>query len=322
MSVGAWSYGRAPDEVCARLPDDADPRKGPRSAGRFTGSATARMVGSFVLLLCALAVLAGCSAGPLGMSVVSTRPIKVGVIHQPGIDIVTHVETAVAPSIGLAIKPVRFPDADAAKRALRHRQIDAAFVPYDAGAEQQAPGSGAELVFFAPVVMRPLGLYSSRIDTPAQLNGAATSTGAEILIPDDPKLVGRALRLLERYAGIRLRAGADVSATLHDITDNPHHVRITPLPLDDLTQRYHEATAAILGPSALGGDRAAADRAKFAEHMVALEPVAAGPDVDGLYVRTADQADPTIRKLSELLRSPSVKGFIDKAYGTGLVPAF
>jgi D-methionine transport system substrate-binding protein len=268
-----------------------------------------RGVCAFLLLLTTTA----CSPETFGLSFTTPPVLRVGVTPGPDAEILDHVDKAAASALGFELEPVRFTDATAAKEALRDKIIDVAFVrndPKAAALGQVEAGQG--LVFVAPVVVEPLAVYSSTLARVSDLK-----EGGEVLIPRDPAKAGRALRLLAAHGVVQLRESAGTRATVRDVTANPKHVRITELPAEEMPRGYDEAVAAVVDVSTAQRTGLAGGGAK----VLVLETAAGNAYVDGLFARAGDENAPQVTKLAELLRSPSVKGFVEHTYDHTIMPA-
>ncbi|MEQ4207159.1 MetQ/NlpA family ABC transporter substrate-binding protein [Actinopolymorpha sp. B17G11] len=282
-----------------------------RGTGRIpsTPARWVRGLCAFLLLLTPTA----CSSEAIGLSFSTPRVLKVGVTPRPDGEILAHVDKAVAPALGFELDPVRFTDAAAAKEALRDKLIDVAFVrndPEAAALGQVTPGRG--LAFVAPVFVEPLAVYSSTIARVSDLE-----EGGEVLIPSESAKAGRALRLLAAHGVVRLREGAGTQATVRDVTANPKHVRITEVPAEEMPRGYDDAVAAVVDVSTAQRTGLTAAGGK----VLVLEPADGNAYVNGLFVRAGDEDDPQVSKLAELLRSPSVKAFIEDTYDHTIMPA-
>ncbi len=73
----------------------------------------------------------------------------------------------------------------------------------------QVKTRGYDIVPLAKTIIAPFGLYSNKVDKSADIKDGATTA-----IPNDPSNGARGLQLLEKADLIRLKPGADVTATI------------------------------------------------------------------------------------------------------------
>ena len=81
--------------------------------------------------------------------------------------------------------------------------------------------NGSDLVNVGAIHYEPFGIFPGRS---SDLDNIAE--GATISVPNDPTNEGRALLLLQDLGLITLDEAAGVTATVNDITDNPHGIEI------------------------------------------------------------------------------------------------
>jgi D-methionine transport system substrate-binding protein len=140
-------------------------------------------------------------------------------------------------------------------------------------------------------------------------------TGGTVAIQNDPTNGGRSLLLLQDKGVIKLKAGTGFKPTVADIVENPRKLRFievdaaqTPRSLDDVDAaavNTNFATPAGLKPS---------------DAILKEEPK--GPYVNLLAVREADRDQPWVKALVDSYRSPEVKAFIEKTFGSTVLPSW
>ena len=87
----------------------------------------------------------------------------------------------------------------------------------------------------------PIAAYSNRIKSIDELK-----VGAKIAIPSDPTNLARALMLLEQQGLLKLKEGADLSATVLDIVSNPKKFEIIELEAPQLPRSLDDVSLAII----------------------------------------------------------------------------
>ena len=211
---------------------------------------------------------------------------------------------------GISLRVVEFTNYVTPNTALIVGDLDANFfqhIPY--------LGSNSEweekLISAFGLHVEPLGLYSQRIKSIANL-----PSGATIAIPNDPTNEGRALLLLQANGLITLSSSSGLTATPNDITSNPRNLR------------FSELEAALL-PRALGDVDASVINGNYALEA-GLNPTrdslilegAQSPYVNIVVVRKGFENDPRIQALSKALRSQKVKDYINSHWEGSVVAVF
>lgn len=98
-------------------------------------------------------------------------------------------------------------------------EVDANYFQHLPYLKEQEKELGKTFVSVAAVHIEPLGIYSHRVKSLADL-----PTGASIAVPDNATNLSRSLWLLQDKGLIRLKATGDTTSTLvtqADIVDNP-----------------------------------------------------------------------------------------------------
>src|SRR5690625_4105501 len=144
--------------------------------------------------------------------------LKVGASPIPHAEILEFIQPSLAED-GLDLEIVVFTDYVQPNLALDAGDLDANYfqhVPYQ---DQFSADHGLELTALGGVHVEPIGLYSDRYDSLADL-----PDGAEIAIPNDPSNGGRSLLLLQAAGLLELAEGAGLEATPLDIVSNPNNL--------------------------------------------------------------------------------------------------
>jgi D-methionine transport system substrate-binding protein len=236
--------------------------------------------------------------------------IKMGVTGGPHAQLMEVVKQ-VAAKDGLKITIVEFSDYVQPNAALAAGDLDANSYQHAPYLDAQVRDRGYKLMKLIDTVTFPMGIYSKKIKSLAQLQ-----PGARIAVPNDPTNGGRALLLLQKQGLIKLRADAGLKATPLDITENPRKLKIV------------ELDAAQI-PRSLGDVDAAAINTNFAMEA-GLKPKADsiaiedpnGPYANIIAIRTADKDKPWVKKLVAAYHSPQVKQFIESKYEGSVIAAW
>lgn len=177
--------------------------------------------------------------------------------------------------------------------------------------EQFNAGKGTELVAVTGVHIEPLGAYSRKHGTLADL-----PIGATIAIPNEASNGGRALRLLHSAGLIVLKNPADPLATLRSIASNPREFEFRELEAATLPRIVDQVDLAVINTNyALDAGLDPASDALTIEDGTS-------PYVNYLVAREDNQDSPDLQALSKALTSPEVRAFIEREYKGAVVPAF
>jgi D-methionine transport system substrate-binding protein len=266
---------------------------------------------SFVAALVAVTLAACGSGAPAPAPTDPNAPLRVGVSPTPHGQILRYVADELAPARDLQIEIVEFTDYVQPNTALVDGSLDANYfqtVPY---LEEFAAGSGADLVWVAPVHVEPLGLYSRTVT-----DLAALPDGATIGIANDATNEARGLRLLAANGLITLNPGSEQTATPRDIATNPKNLQFSELEAAQLPRSLEDTDASVVN-----GNYALDAGLNPARDALVMESAEGNPNANGLVTRPELQADPRITALAELLQSPDVTTYIEQTFTGAVVPA-
>lgn len=169
---------------------------------------------------------------------------------------------------------------------------------------------GANLVTITGVHVEPIGAYSSKWKSIAQV-----PNGATVAIPNDASTEARALILLAKNGVIGLKNASDLS-TLKDITSNPKNLKFKELEAPALPRILGQVDLAVINTNyALDAKLNPSKDALIAEDKTS-------PYVNYLVGRPDNKDDPRVKKLAAALTSPDVKAFLATKYNGAVVPAF
>ena len=184
-------------------------------------------------------------------------------------------------------------------------------VPY---MEQFNKEKGTKLVDAGDIHYEPFGIYPG---TKKSLDEIAD--GDEIAVPNDTTNEARALLLLQDNGIIKLKDGAGLTATVNDIAENPHNIKIVELEAAQVARVTGETAFVVLnGNYAL---QAGYSVKKDALAYEAADSEAAKTYVNIIAVKDGNQDNDAIKALVKVLKSDDVKKFIDEKYD-GAVIAF
>ncbi|TCZ55016.1 MetQ/NlpA family ABC transporter substrate-binding protein [Roseicella aquatilis] len=261
------------------------------------------------LLLPALARAQGPEIGT------AARPLRIGVTAGPHAQVMEKVREIAArpdgPSRGLVLRIVEFTDYVTPDVALAAGDLDANSYQHQPFLDQQVRDRKLALVSVGRTLVFPMGIYSKKHKSLATI-----PTGGRVAVPNDPTNGGRALVLLAQHDAFKLRSGADFTATVADITENPRRIRVVELEAAQLPRALDEVDAAAINtnyaiPAGLNPLRDALGRES-----------ADSPYANVVAVRLQDRDAPWVRRLLAAYQNDEVKGFVNATFQGAVAPAF
>ena len=174
---------------------------------------------------------------------------------------------------------------------------------------------GTHLVSVGPVHYEPLGIYPGKSSDLANI-----ADGATIAIPSDTTNEARALQLLATQGLITVRDDAGLTATINDITENPHNIKFEEIEAAQLPRTVQDVDFAVIN-----GNYALAAGFSVKNDALATEDAsseAAQTYANVLVVKEGRENDPAIQALYAALTSDKVKDYINSTYDGAVVPIF
>ncbi len=237
------------------------------------------------------------------------KTITIGVTPFPHKDIMMVVKGLLAKE-GYNLEIKEFTDYVQPNMALAEKSLDANFFQHIPYLENMNKEKGLKLTWVAKVHIEPLGLYSKKIKTLAELKD-----GDVLAVPSDPTNCARALRLLEANGLIKVKEGELVTAK--DITENPKNFEIKEIEAAQLPRTLEDVTAAVINTNFAG--EAGLIPSKDAIIIEGKD----SPYANIIAVREDEKDSPAIKALAKAANSPEVKAYIVKELEPkGIVPAF
>ena len=238
------------------------------------------------------------------------KPLKIGVTAGPHAQIFEVVKK-IAEKDGLKLQIVEFSDYVQPNAALAAGDLDANSFQHQPYLDNMVKDRGYKLVTIAQTIVFPMGIYSKKVKSLAELK-----SGARVALPNDPTNGGRALLLLQANGLIKLKDGAGLKATPLDVIDNPKKLKLIELDAAQLARALDEVDAAAVNtnyaiPAGLVPTRDA----------IALE-APKSPYANIIAVREQDKDKPEFKKLLKAYHSAEVKAFVTKEFKDSIVPAW
>ncbi len=256
-------------------------------------------------LILALAVFAGCA---------KKNTFKVGASVTPHAEILNFVKDDLAAE-GIDLEVVEYTDYVIPNTAVESGELDANFFQHQPYLTDFNAENGTHIVSVAAIHYEPFGIFPGQSTTLDDIKD-----GAKIAVPNDSSNEARALLLLEAAGIIKLDSNAGISATVLDITENPHNVEIIEIDAAQLARSLPDVDfAAVNGNYAIQAGLNAATDALFVEDK---DSIAAETYANILCVKEGNENTAEIKALIKALQSDKVKQFISEKYNGGAVAVF
>ena len=214
---------------------------------------------------------------------------------------------------GWTLKVTEFEDYVQPNLVVDSGEIDANYFQHVPYLDNFNAEKGTHLVSVAGIHYEPFGIYPG---TKASLSDIAG--GDVIAVPNDTTNEARALLLLQDNGIIKLADGAGLTATVKDIVENPHNVKIQELEAAQVSRVKDEVAFVVLN-----GNYALEAGFSVAHDAVAYETsasTAAKTYVNVLVVKEGNENNEGIQALAKVLKSDEIKQFIIDTYDGAVVP--
>ena len=265
----------------------------------------------------AIGTLTGCGStdkkaeGSTGST--DSKVIKVAASATPHAEILEEAKPLLEKE-GYDLEVTVFDDYVQPNEVVDSGDFDANYFQHAPYMEQFNKEKGTKLVDAGDIHYEPFGIYPG---TKKSLDEIAD--GDEIAVPNDTTNEARALLLLQDNGIIKLKDGAGLTATVNDIAENPHNIKIVELEAAQVARVTGETAFVVLnGNYAL---QAGYSVKKDALAYEAADSEAAKTYVNIIAVKDGNQDSDAIKALVKVLKSDDIKKFIDEKYD-GAVIAF
>lgn len=171
---------------------------------------------------------------------------------------------------------------------------------------------GTHLVNAGGIHYEPFGLY------PGKETDLTNIEGATIAVPNDTTNEARALLLLQDNGYLTLKEGAGLTATKLDIVDNPYNIELVELEAAQIPRTLPDVSFAIMnGNYAMEAGFTVANDALLYE---SAESDAAATYVNVIAVKEGNENSAKIKALVDVLKSDTIKDYINSNYNGGVIP--
>ena len=231
--------------------------------------------------------------------------LKVAASPTPHAEILNAAKDILAEQ-GITLEVVEFSDYVQPNLVTESGEVDANYFQHTPYLDSFNEENGTHLVSVGAVHYEPFGIY------PGKSNDlAAIADGATIAVPNDTTNEARL---------ITVRDGAGLTATINDITENPHNLKIQEIEAAQLPRTVQDVDFAVIN-----GNYAMEAGFSVGKDALATEDAsseAAQTYANVLVVKEGNENDPAIQALYAALTSDKVKEYINSTYDGAVVPIF
>ncbi|MFB9860505.1 MetQ/NlpA family ABC transporter substrate-binding protein [Salinicoccus siamensis] len=274
------------------------------------------------ILLGSLAlILAGCSDGGSGTEDSADggkseeeKVVKVASHLPPMTDVVEIAGEAIEEPYKIEL--VEVSDNIQYNEALLNEEVDANFAQHTPFMENFNEERDGDLVALQPIYNAIVGFYSPTYDSIDELE-----EGAEVAIPSDGTNEARALMILDQHDIIGLADGAEHTATVDDIEENPKNLEFTHIDLLNLTGAYEDGVELVFNyPTYIASIDLTTEDAILLEEdendTFAIQFVAREDNKDTEAIQAAKKAF-TSQEVYDFLDDLSEEGHLEPAFEPG-----
>jgi D-methionine transport system substrate-binding protein len=203
-------------------------------------------------------------------------------------------------------------DSSLANEQVANGELDANFFQHEPYLLSIIAERGFDLVNAGNIHVEPLGAYSEKYATVAQI-----PPNAVIAIPNDATNEYRALRILEQAGFITLKTGVDIYQTT---VANTVDTYLKPIKLEELEASLIVRVRQDFDVYITNTNRVL--EAGIDTKKVLFREGADSPYANIIAVKSSRVNDPAIKALVSALRSEDVRVFINDKYSGAVIPAF
>ncbi len=171
---------------------------------------------------------------------------------------------------------------------------------------------GTHIVDAGDIHYEPFGIYPGKKKSLDEI-----ADGDSIAVPNDTTNEARALLLLQDNGLLKLKDGADLTATVNDIAENPHNIKFVELEAAQVARVVNEVEYVVLN-----GNYALEAGYSVGKDSIAYEKsdsVAAKTYVNIIGVYQGNENTDKIKALVSVLRSDDIKKFITDKYDGAVI---
>ncbi|WP_331691277.1 MetQ/NlpA family ABC transporter substrate-binding protein [Pseudomonas sp. ZY71] len=259
---------------------------------------------------------AGLTLAVLGALVTSfgaqaQEPLRVAADPVPHAQILAYIQK-IDPQLNL--KVIEIPNGVNSNELLVHGDVDANYFQHLPYLKSQEKALGEKLAVAATVHIEPLGIYSHR-----HKSFADVPVKGSVAVPNNVTNLSRALYLLQDNGLIKLKPGfndpAADQATPKDIAENPKQLKILEIESPQIPRSLDDVDLAVIN-----GNYALDAGLVPAKDALGLEKAEHNPYANILVTTPKLEHDPRIAQLAKDLTSPEVAKYISDNFAGSVIP--
>ena len=257
--------------------------------------------------------LTGCGSSKSESSEKKTddKKITVAASATPHAEILEEAKTLLKDK-GYELEVKVFDDYVQPNNVVESGEFDANYFQHVPYLEQFNEEKGTHLVVAGKIHYEPFGIYPG---TKKDLKDIAKDD--KIAVPNDTTNEARALLLLQDNGIIKLKDGAGIKATVNDIEENPNNIEIVELEAAQVPRVVNEVAYVVLnGNYALEANYTVKKDALAYEKS---DSEAAKTYVNVIAVKEGNENSEKIKALVDVLKSDSIKKFINEKYDGAVI---
>ena len=240
--------------------------------------------------------------------------LKVAASPTPHAEILNVAKDILAEQ-GITLEVVEFSDYVQPNLVTESGEVDANYFQHTPYLESFNEENGTHLVSVGAIHYEPFGIYPGKSNDLANI-----ADGATIAVPNDTTNEARALQLLAAQGLITVRDGAGLTATVNDITENPHNLQIEEIEAAQLPRTVQDVDFAVINGNCAMEAGFSVGKDALATEDASSE--AAQTYANVLVVKEGNENNPAIQALLKALQSDEVKNYIDQTYDGAVVAIF
>ena len=261
------------------------------------------LTGTFVV-----GALSGCGSKSGG----DDKVIKVAASATPHAEILEQAKPILAEQ-GYDLQVTVFDDYVQPNEVVESGDFDANYFQHIPYLDSFNAEKGTHLVNAGGIHYEPFGIYPG---TKSDL--AEVADGDSVAVPNDTTNEARALLLLQDNGLITLKEGAGLEATVNDIEENPYNLEIVELEAAQVPRVVGEVAYVVLN-----GNYALEAGYSVAKDSLAYESSdseAAKTYVNVIAVKEGNENADKIKALVDVLKSDTIKNYINDTYDGAVIP--
>lgn len=253
-------------------------------------------------------MLAGCASTDAANQ---DETVRIGVVGASDPYWATYKQAAA--DEGISVDVVDFSDYNQPNPALSEGELDINQFQHIVFLAQYNVASDDDLVPIGSTAIYPLGLYSSKYDSPKKI-----PAGETVAVPNDESNQARGLLVLQSAGLITLKDGGSIFSTVDDVDAATSKVKVTALDASLTASSLPDVAAAIINNDYIANAGLAASDAIAQDDP--SDPNAL-PYVNIFAARAKDADNPTYLKLVKLYQDTKAvtDGVVEKSGGTAVI---